>query len=447
MFKKRLITIILSIFIFLGTLTFSQNGANAAGVSGWQLNNSTWNYYIGGNKFTGWLSWGDKWYFLDGDGNMKSGWITDGESRYYLNQGGDMAIGWKLIDNTWYYLNGNGTMKTGWLSWNGKEYYLNAKGDMAVSTTTPDGYVVGPDGACVLTESAVFTVTVETPQDFVNAIGSNKKIILKPGIYNLSSISQINRSDNTVRWDIVNDGKELNISNIRNLTIEGMDSGKVEIKVDPRYAAIIQFTNVNNVTIKNIVAGHTPSPYTCNAGVFLFNNSNDISIINSELYGCGSIGLNLRNVKRLNAANCIIDHCSLRAIAIRDSEDIKFTESFIVNHEAYSNIVDIYGGRNIIFEKCGFANNNNFSWSFIEATNNSNVLLDTCLMKNNTKSVDPKYNTEKIFFFKTTDYDGTSNSKITIRNSEFIDNICDYIGDNEDNIILENCVGEGNVWE
>ena len=211
---------------------------------------------------------------------------------------------------------------TGWAKIDGKWYYFYSDGYMAHDTII-DGFKLGSDGAWIITqptastttsEEKIVDVTVETAQEFVNAIGSNKRILLKPGVYNLSTIEQINKADNSVTWKTVYDGKELNIQGIHNLTIEGMDSGKVEIKVSPRFANIMNFTNVSNITIKNIIAGHTPAPYECNAGVLKFTNSNDISIMNSELYGCGSIGLDLKNVKRLEASNCTIDHCSLRAI-------------------------------------------------------------------------------------------------------------------------------------
>lgn len=111
-----------------------------------------------------------------------------------------------------------------------------------------------------------------------------------------------------------------------------------------------------------------------------FNNSNSISIMNSELYGCGSIGLSLNNVEKLNASNCKIDHYSLQAIQNYNSEATKFTENKIVNHEAYSNIISINESKDITFEKCEIVDNNNFSWSFIKALDNSNVLLDKCIL-------------------------------------------------------------------
>ena len=363
------------------------------------------------------------------------------------------SASWRQNSKGWWYTVESAA--TGWMKIDGKWYYFYSDGYMAHDTII-DGFKLGSDGVCILNQETESTrnldekideVTVETAQEFVNAIGSNKRILLKPGVYNLSSIDQINKLDNSVVWNTVYDGSELNLQDIHNLTIEGIDSGKVEIKVAPRYANIMKFTNASNISIKNIIAGHTPAAYECDAGVFEFNNSNDIAIMNSELYGCGSIGLSLNNVKRLNTSNCKIDHCSLRAIQIYNSEAIKFTENKIVNHEAYSNIIMINGSKDITFEKCEIADNNKFSWSFIEALDNSNVVLDKCVIKNNSNAVNSDFQSDKVYFFNTIDYSGISNSKITIKNSEISDNKCDYLLGNKDSVKFENCTVNNNVWK
>lgn len=361
-----------------------------------------------------------------------------------------VSASWNQTDTYWWYTENNAWV-TGWKLIDGKWYYFNSNGHM-VHDTIIDGFKLGSDGAWINTSIAassekIVDVTVGTAEEFVNALGSNKRIILKPGVYNLSTINQVNKSDNSVTWETVQDGKELNIQNIHNLTIEGMDSGKVEIKVAPRFANIINFTNVENITIKNIVAGHTPAQYECNEGVLKFTNSNDISIMNSELYGCGSMGLSLNSVKRLNASNCTIDHCSLRAIQLYNSETIKFTETNIINHEAYSNIIMVANSKDVTFEKCVMSDNHNFGWSFIEALDKSNVLLDKCVIKNNSQSTDKNVLNNKVYFFNTTDYSGNSDSKIILKDSEISNNKCDYLLINKENVEFNNCTITNNTWK
>ena len=70
-----------------------------------------------------------------------------------------MRSGWQLADGYWYLLNPQhdgtfGKMLTGWWQVNGKWYYLNPYtkngmpyGAMFANGMTPDGYLVGTDGA------------------------------------------------------------------------------------------------------------------------------------------------------------------------------------------------------------------------------------------------------------------------------------------------------------
>ncbi|MBU3138153.1 hypothetical protein KPL39_18135 [Clostridium gasigenes] len=77
---------------------------------------------------------------------IKNTWKQNGTTwNYYINN--NDITGWKQINNKWYYLESNGDMKRGWVSSNGKSYYLNTVGDIAVNPKTPDGYLVGANGA------------------------------------------------------------------------------------------------------------------------------------------------------------------------------------------------------------------------------------------------------------------------------------------------------------
>lgn len=290
------------------------------------------------------------------------------------------------------------------------------------------------------TNKAIKKVTVSTSQQFVDAISSNKKILLKPGVYDLSKVKQIDKIDKSVTWAKVYDGKELNIQNITNLTIEGTVKGKTKIIVSPRYAEIMHFNNVSNITIKNIIAGHAPKPYECDAAVLGFENSNNIYISDSELYGCGSIGLDLNQVKELDLANSTITDCSLRAVNITNSQFIRFKGSKFTKHRAYSNILFIMDSNIITFDNCTMSDNNNWKWDFIEAWDSPIILFDNCTITNNSKPKvkkdEPFY--EEAFFFN------TSNSNIFIKNSIISNNSCDGFIINKNEVTFENCTIKNN---
>ena len=104
------------------------------------------------------------WYRFDQDEYMKTGWHQDPDGRWYflhtISDGtlGHMKTGWYLdVDGNWYYLNPvsdghRGAMVTGWQLIDGKWYYFNPisngkMGAMYAGGKTPDGYLVGKDGA------------------------------------------------------------------------------------------------------------------------------------------------------------------------------------------------------------------------------------------------------------------------------------------------------------
>lgn len=104
------------------------------------------------------------WYRFGLDEYMKIGWYQDKDGRWYflhtVSDGtlGHMKTGWYLDgDGSWYYLNPvsdgyRGAMVTGWHLIDGKWYYFNPGpqgklGAMYAGCVTPDGYLVGEDGA------------------------------------------------------------------------------------------------------------------------------------------------------------------------------------------------------------------------------------------------------------------------------------------------------------
>jgi len=147
--------------MLVGSLLIPQTTVNAA-ANGWLENGTTWNYYINNNKATGWISSGGLWY--------------------YLNSYGEMVTGWVSYEGSWYYLNEKGGMESNkWITVDGKQYYLYSNGSLAVNTTTPDGYIVGSDGAWNGQNYAIAnTITTKYAENLVRNLvigSSNSKTI------------------------------------------------------------------------------------------------------------------------------------------------------------------------------------------------------------------------------------------------------------------------------
>jgi len=70
---------------------------------------------------------------------------------------------WRSDEHGWWYVNDDGHYPTDtWQEISGKYYYFGSDGYMLHSTTTPDGFQVGSDGAWI--ESAPESQSLEVPE-------------------------------------------------------------------------------------------------------------------------------------------------------------------------------------------------------------------------------------------------------------------------------------------
>ena len=167
---------------------YTSGPASAKKLSGAWINNAdgSWSFRNDtGELFKGWgyekVGSNVEYYHVGDDGIMDTGWYYDPKERnwYYLNEKHDgrfgaMMRGWikDSQDGKWYYLDPQGgVMRTGWIKdTDGKWYYLSPgnetltwvqdasgrwiytgkgrpAGSMYAAEKTPDGYMVGADGA------------------------------------------------------------------------------------------------------------------------------------------------------------------------------------------------------------------------------------------------------------------------------------------------------------
>ena len=205
-------------------------------------------------------------------------------------------------------------------------------------------------------------VTVSTPDEFIAALGSNTKILLQPGVYNLSTVKQEQSSNYQVFWAEQFDGNELCLSGIQNLTIEGIGDKPSEIIIEPRYAYVLNFMDSSGITITNIKAGHTDAG-SCEGGVFSFTDCSDIFIDNTHMYGCGTVGLNLENVIDMTVIDSSIYECTYYIMTVEDCEDIYFENCVFRDNQEFD-LVNIYNTSNLSINNSEFRNNNTNASSY-----------------------------------------------------------------------------------
>lgn len=250
-------------------------------------------------------------------------------------------------------------------------------------------------------------VNISNSKELVQSIAPNTKIILKSGDYNLLEPKVLDNK--YVQYNQVFDGYEIQIKDINNLTIEAEQGAKVNLLIDPRYAYVMHFTNSNNINISGVVAGHYPNKGECVGGVFKFENCKDIKIDNSDLFGCGTEGLTLDNVDRLQFINSTIRDCSYGIMTVKNSSNLNFSNSTFKDNEKYYLINISHSDAN--FEKCNIINNkilsdysqNLFSLDIYSKVSVSNSTIEKNLSKTLTNEKDNI--TFKNVIFKGNDFD------------------------------------------
>ena len=269
--------------------------------------------------------------------------------------------------------------------------------------------------------AAITTIKVSDSREFLEALGSDRIIEMAPGVYNLSQWDPIlnNHPEQAppypglgflgeaklasgVTWQEVFDGGELTLNGVKNLTIRGWTArgGFDEsegIVVDPRYAFVLKFVNCSDIVIENLKAGHSEGGY-CDGGVFGFADSSRIEINRTEMYGCGTVGLELWDVS-----------------------DMKVTDSWI--YECTDAIMMVRGGKNIAFEECVFRHNLS-SWIGVFGT--ENMSFADCEI----------YGNSGYAMF------GVNDTVISVSNSTFSGNATETPIQNSENVEFVNCVFE-----
>lgn len=207
-------------------------------------------------------------------------------------------------------------------------------------------------------EQKIEEIVVGNVDEFIKAIGPNRKIILKPGVYNLSQVQERQEENKNISWAKVSDGVELQVNNVNNLTICGEGNVPAEIVAEPRFAEIISFRGCRNITLSNLKIGHTviEDDYDCNAGVLHIDYSNNICIDNCILYGCGSVGITAYHSSLLKMNNSVIEKCNLRVMSLNGCEDFTFTDCKFreCTHQEMFNLAFT---DNIIFNGCEIKDN------------------------------------------------------------------------------------------
>lgn len=193
-------------------------------------------------------------------------------------------------------------------------------------------------------------IQVSTVEELVGAIGPNRVIeLVGPGPYDLGDEDL---SDTKfVRWDPAYDGRTLTIHDIEDLTILGPAGKQVAIHTPASYAFVLQFERCKRVILKNLTLGHAPNLGGCDRGVVGLVDSSHLSLLDCDLFGCGTEGLTMVNVSDCLFEGVTIRDCTYGMMSIRHCNRLYFRDTRFVNNEQFWGI-DFKLSRDILLRDC-----------------------------------------------------------------------------------------------
>ncbi len=222
-------------------------------------------------------------------------------------------------------------------------------------------------GKKFIDRSNMKVVVVNDAWEFINAIGSNREIILKSeavyditlAVYDITSALNEDIDNEKVYYRMVNGGPELVISNVENLIIRSESSKLANLMASPTYSYVLNFEDSRNIVIEGVNAGHGPEKGECRGGVFSFERCSNVYINNSILYGCGTEGISLSNVENFTFDNSIIEDCTYHLMTVKESKDVVFNNSKFRNTGVYD-LINISDSKNVLFNSCEISDNEIF---------------------------------------------------------------------------------------
>ncbi len=195
-------------------------------------------------------------------------------------------------------------------------------------------------------KSELEIITVENVEELYEAIGSNRKILLETGDYYISELTVENEYIETIY--------NLTIRDVNNLIIEGIGNEPVNLYMETD-GTVMSLKNVHNIEISNLRIGHA-TEYDSMGGDIFIEDSGNIVINNSILFGRGAWGIYGENVHNMTFINSLISGCQHEALSMNNCSNWNFNNvSFARN--GYWEIINIINSEYISFHNLYIFNN------------------------------------------------------------------------------------------
>lgn len=219
-------------------------------------------------------------------------------------------------------------------------------------------------------------IRVSSPKELLEAIRPNVDILIEPGRYNLTDylkeipdLAEWNESHEYVQILEVFDGLEIFVKNASGLSIEGDsdDPAAVELVVDPRYAAVLNFSDCPNLSLGCLTMGHTDMG-DCSGNVLEFDGCRGILLHKMDLYGCGVYGIGCNDFSGdLIVTDSVIRDCAYGIFEILNGAgEFRFTDCSFTG-SGWGGYFEYNENSTLSFQGCFFGEQESNAWYFDES--------------------------------------------------------------------------------
>lgn len=194
-------------------------------------------------------------------------------------------------------------------------------------------------------------IRVRTASEFIQAIGSDRTIVIPEGVElalheasiegeNDEHVRFSDRADQDRTWEgfgypayAGGDPGTLTLTGLRNLRIvgEGRGAGLVTRDLSSR---VLELRQCRGIALDNLSLGHAPQA-TCAGGVLGLDGCEGVRGRRLSLYGCGTEGILARDTHDVLLDECRIHHCATGIMALQECTRWKLLGMRIDNIKSY----------------------------------------------------------------------------------------------------------------
>ena len=216
-------------------------------------------------------------------------------------------------------------------------------------------------------------IEVSDADGLLDAIGSNRVIILQPGIYDLTLAMEKHTYPERDLYGYTERVLEqrwkeshpclryaygsLTIRDITGMTIEGADPAQeTRIVVDDPGSEVLSFADCDKICLRGLTLGHEVEPGTCSGSVLRFQSSVNITLEEMDLYGSGTYGIEAVSSSTVTVRDTEIHDCTYGILSLVDSYAFDFSSCSFKNNSNYTLLsLDEYSM--VLFTGCSFEGN------------------------------------------------------------------------------------------